>query len=113
MLRFWRKRLACLLTGKEFTSQKKELLSVLGSIQKMNDSLNSRNSVPVTSKGRLSGYFCSETVFNLSRTILPDTEIKILEKGLDFALVQRKINEPELRCDFEEFQRRVRTKWHF
>ena len=57
----------------------------------------------------MSGYFCSETVFNLSRKILTDTEIKIL----DFAPVLRKINEPELRSDFEEFCRRVRTKWHF
>ena len=39
--------------------------------------------------------------------------IKILEKGLDFAPVQRKINELELRSNFEEFCRRVRTKWYF
>ena len=57
--------------------------------------------------------FCSETVFNLSRKVLTETEIKILEKGLDFASIQRKINEPELRSDFEEFCRRVRVKWHF
>ena len=52
-------------------------------------------------------------MFNLRRKILTDTEIKILEKGLDFAPVQRKLNELELRSDFEEFFRRVRTKWHF
>ena len=73
--------------NKEFTSQDKELLSVLESIQNINDSLNSRNRVSVTSEGRLSGYFRSETVFNLSRKILTDTEIKILEKGLGFAPV--------------------------
>ena len=39
--------------------------------------------------------------------------MKILEKGLDFALIQRKINEPELRKDFERFCRRMRIKWHF
>ena len=55
-------------------------------------------------------YFYSEMVFNLSRKILTDTEIKILEKGLDFAPVQRKINEPEIRSDFEEISKRVRTK---
>ena len=27
--------------------------------------------------------------------------------------MQRAINEPELRSDFEEFCRRVRAKWHF
>ena len=49
---------------------------------------------------------------NSSRKILTDTEIRILEKGLDFAQVQRKFNEPELRSDFEEFSRSVRTKWY-
>ena len=40
-------------------------------------------------------------------------KIKILEKGLDYALIQTKINEPELRRDFEDFARRVRLKWYF
>ena len=35
-------------------------------------------------------------------------KIKILEKGLDYALIQTKINEPELRRDFEDFARRIR-----
>ena len=67
----------------------------------------------VTSEGRLEGYFCSDAVFNLSRKVLTDTEIRILEKGLDFAPIQNKINEPELRTDFEEFCRRMRTRSHF
>ena len=33
---------------------------------------------------------------------LTDTEINILEKGLDFAQIQRQISEPELRKDLEE-----------
>ena len=66
----------------------------------------------VTSEGRIEGYFCSDTVFNLSRKVLTDTEIRILEKALDFAPIQNKINEPELRSDFEEFCRKMRTKWH-
>ena len=78
----------------------------------MNDSLNSRNQLSVASEGRLSDAF-AQRLFNLSRKILTGTEIKILEKGLDFAPVQRKINELELRSDFEEFCRMVRTKWHF
>ena len=45
--------------------------------------------------------------------MLTDTEIKVLEKGLDFALIQHKINEPELRRDFNEFCRRMHVKWHF
>ena len=51
---------------------------------------------------QLQGHFCSDTVFNLSKRVLSEHEIKVLEKGLDFAPIQRKINEPELREDFEE-----------
>ena len=39
--------------------------------------------------------------------------IKILKKGLDFSLRQRKINKAELRSDFVEFCRQIRIKWHF
>ena len=67
----------------------------------------------VTSEGRLEGYFCSDTVFNLSRKVLTDTEIWIVEKGLDFASMQKKKNEPELRTDLEGFCCRMRTRWHF
>ena len=66
-----------------------------------------------TTDNRLSGYFCSETVFNLSNWVLTDTKTKVLEKGLDFAPIQKKLNEPELRSDFNEFCRRMRLKWHF
>ena len=44
----------------------------------------------VASDGRLEGYFCSDTVFNLSLKVLTDTEIRILAKGLDFAPIQNK-----------------------
>ena len=40
-------------------------------------------------------------------------EIKILGKGLDYASIQNKINEPELRRDFEDFARRMKLKWFF
>ena len=36
-------------------------------------------------------------VFNLSDMVLSINEIKVLEKGLDFGPIQRKINKPELR----------------
>ena len=49
-------------------------------------------------------------IFNLSKRVLSETEIKILEKGLDYAPIQRKINEPQLKNDFEEFCRRMRIK---
>ena len=36
-----------------------------------------------------------------------------MERRLDFAPVQRTLNEPEFCKDFEEFCRRMRCKWHF
>ena len=50
-----------------------------------------------TYENRPTGYFCSDTAFNLSKKVLSDAEIKLLEKGLDYAPIQRKINEPEFR----------------
>ena len=49
--------------------------------------------VSAINKTSLSGYFCSDTVFNLSRRVLAEIEIKILEKGLGYAPIQNKINE--------------------
>ena len=68
---------------------------------------------PVTDEGRLQGSFCSKTVFNLSQRVLLEIEIEVLEKGLDFAPIQKSINEPELRKDFEEFSRRMRIRRNF
>ena len=64
-------------------------------------------------ESRIEGHFYSDAVFNLSRIILRETEIKVLEKGLNFAPIQNKINEPELRTDFNKFCRCMRTKWYF
>ena len=50
--------------------------------------------------------FCLETVFNLSNRALSDVEIKVMEKGLHYAPIQNKINEPELNNDFNEFCRK-------
>ena len=58
-------------------------------------------------------YFCSDTVFDLSRRVISEDEIKVLEKGLDFAPVRNKLNEPELRKGFDKFCQQMRTKWHF
>ena len=44
---------------------------------------------------------------------MSDTEIKILEKGLDYAPIQNKVNELELRQDFDEFSRKMHLKWFF
>ena len=54
-----------------------------------------------------------DTVFNLSKRAFSETEIKHLEKGLGYAPIQKKINEPELKSKLEECCRRMQTKWHF
>ena len=59
---------------------------------------------------RLEGYFCSKSVFNLSKKVLTETEIRVLEKGLGFAPTPTKINETDLRADFNEFARKIRCK---
>lgn len=43
---------------------------------------NKNINVNVTSEGGISGYFCSDAVFNLSHKKLTETEIKVFEKGL-------------------------------
>ena len=45
-----------------------------------------------TSASRLTGYFCSETIFNLSHRVLTDAKTKVLEKGLLLTPTQRTIN---------------------
>ena len=66
-------------------------------------------SPPVTSQ-RLKGYFCSDTVFNLSKKVLHEIEIQVLEKGLGFVPTPNSINEEDLRRDFGEFSRKMRCK---
>ena len=84
--------------------------NVIPEFKKMPVVMKDSTSGLTTVENRLCGYFCSETIFNLSHLVLKDAEIKISEKGLDFASIQRKINEPELRRDFNEFCRRMRLK---
>ena len=59
---------------------------------------------------RLQRYFCSKSVFNLSKKVLTKTEIRVLEKGLGFASTPTKINETDLRADINEFARKMRCK---
>ena len=92
-----------------FSTQDRELAPILEDLENIDNNIEAN----ATEKSRLSGYFCSDTIFNLSRKILTDREIKVLEKGLDYAPLQSKINEPELRNDFEGFCRRMRLKWYF
>ena len=51
------------------------------------------NRVTLIDKGRICGFYCFKTVFNLSHKILTETEVKVLKKRSDFAPVQRTLNE--------------------
>ena len=55
----------------------------------------------------------SKSVFNFNKNVLTETEIRVLEKGLGFALTPTKKNETDLRADFNEFSRKMRCKWFF
>ena len=56
-------------------------------------SQNKNINVNRTSEGRISGYFCSNTFFNLIHKVMTETEIKVNETGLDHTLIEKKINE--------------------
>ena len=53
----------------------------------------------VVSGSCIQGYFCLESVFNFNRKVLTKAEISVLEKGLDFALIQSKLR-MDLRMDY-------------
>ena len=58
----------------------------------------------VTYESRFAGYFCSESIFNLSHCVLAEAEIKLLEKGLVFGPIQSEVIEPELKQSFNEIK---------
>ena len=64
-----------------------------GNRNRLDTFTRSKNNV-TTTDNRFPGYFCSETIFDLSNRVLTDTEIEVLKKGLDFAPIQKKLNEP-------------------
>ena len=59
-----------------------------------------------TPERRSTGFFCSKTIFNLNHPVLANGEIKVLERQ-DFAPMQRKINESELKQEFNDFCRKM------
>ena len=69
-----------------FDKQDRELLDILKELGNVDK--GKEHDVNVTSLGRLRVYFCSDTIFNLNQRVLLDAEIKVLEKGLDFALLE-------------------------
>ena len=66
-----------------------------------------------TDSDRIKGSFSSDSVFNLSKKVLSETEIKVLEKGLGFSPTPSFINEADLQRDFDDFARKVKCKWYF
>ena len=66
-----------------------EILSIFEDLQFQRNPVQSQSQISVpsvrTRQCRLSGSFVSDRVFNISLKVLTDTEIKVLEKGLDFA----------------------------
>ena len=64
-------------------------------------------------EGCMIGSFVSDYVFNLSKKVLSQTEINVLEKGLGFSPTPSFINETDLRRDFKEFSRKMRCQWYF
>ena len=74
----------------------KEILNILEDLQCPLNPVKNKSQISIPSvqmeECRLSGSFVSDTVFNLSRNVLTGTEIKVLEKGLDFAPILRKLN---------------------
>ena len=85
------------------------MVSILKDLQNIDFTVHNNS----TETSRLKACFCRETVFNPSKKVLTEAEIKVLDKGLDYAPSQNKVNEPELCSDFEEFCRRMRLKWYF
>ena len=61
----------------------------------------------------IKGSFSSDSVFNLSKKVLSKTEIKVPDKGLGFSPTPSSINEADLQRDFDDFARKMRSKWHF
>ena len=69
------------IESETFSMLDEELFEILEELQKPIKGTIGEND-------RLEGYFCSDTGFNLSDRVLSDSEIKLLEKGLDFAPIQ-------------------------
>ena len=66
-----------------FSSQDEELLSILQDLQ------HNFSSETESSSKLIGGYFCSDTVFNLTSKVMTDTEMNILEKRLKILLLFR------------------------
>ena len=73
-----------------------EILQILDDLLNLSEGSGSTSQSYTTSESRSTVYFFSETITNLSYRVLTDPEMKILEQGTGFALIQRKINDQNL-----------------
>ena len=73
---------------KSFDAQDEEMVKILEELHSNNRETSVMGISSIRAdENRLTGYFCSDTIFNLSNRVLTDNEIKVLEKGLDFSLL--------------------------
>ena len=95
----------------DLDSGDEELVNILHGLHKSQGVTAEKSSKSVN--GRMKRYFCSKKVFNLSMKVLTETEIRALEKGLGFAPTPTRINESDLKRDFNGFSQKVSCKWYF
>ena len=82
--------------------QNEDLANILEELQNKTE-VSGDSITEITSSNCLKGHFCSDTIFNLGHRVLSDAEIKIIEKGLDFFPIQKKMNESELNKVLKNF----------
>ena len=80
-----------------FSIQDRDLVFILEDLENIDFPGHNNN----TETSQLKDYFYLETVFNLIKNALTETEIleKVLEKGSDCDPIQSKVNELELCCE--------------
>ena len=90
------------------SSQNEEFVNILEELQNRTEVL--RDSISqFTRRDRLKGHFCTDAIFKFGHKV---QKTKVETNVLDFALIQRKINKPELRKNFEEFRLSMIIRWH-
>ena len=95
------------VSSHDLTKGDDTLLEILQSLGASNDNFLE------TDNDCFKGSFSSDSVFNLSKKVLSETETEVLEKGLGFSPTPSFINEADLQRDFDDFARKMRCKWYF
>ena len=85
-----------------------EIITETKSIGETSENVNDKNQGQ-----RIQGQFISKNVFNLSHRVLTETEISLLDKGLQFVPTPEKIDRHQIKKDLERLGRHIRLKMHF